>query len=189
MADPFIGEINLFAGNFAPRGWAFCSGQLLSISQNTALFALIGTIYGGDGRVNFGLPDLRGRVAMGQGTGPGLSPASLGQRAGSENVTLFEDELAPHTHTVASTTSFGAQSGDATQHSPVGGALSGPTIQGNPGVTIYSSQAPDTNLEGSSVSGALAVADTGGDGSHTNMQPFLGLNYIIAIQGTFPSRN
>jgi len=187
MSEPFIGEINLFGGNFAPRNWAFCHGQLLSISQNTALFSLIGTIYGGDGRTNFGLPDLRSRAAVGAGTGPGLPDARLGQRGGSESVTLSAAELGVHSHNVASTRSFGAQSGNATQHSPAGGALSAPTIQGNPGLMIYSTQAPDTDLEGASVSGTLQVANAGSGGSHTNMQPFLVMNYIIAVQGLFPS--
>ena len=189
MSDPFIGEISLFGGNFAPRNWAFCSGQLLSISQNTALFALIGTIYGGDGRTNFALPDLRSRAAVGAGNGPGLSSASLGQRAGTENATLTASELGAHSHSVTSTTSFGAQSGTANQHEPTGGELAEPTIQGNPGLMIYSSQASDTDLEGASVSGALVVADAGSGAAHTNMQPFMGVNYIIAIQGQFPSRN
>jgi microcystin-dependent protein len=189
MADPFIGEITIFAGNFAPRGWAFCSGQLLSISQNTALFALIGTTYGGDGRTNFGLPDLRGRAGVGNGSGPGLSPAFLGQRAGVERVTPTLSELGSHTHTVTSTTSFGAQSGVATQHSPAGGALSEPTVQDNPGVLLYSTQPPDVDLEGASVSGAFEVANAGGSAPHENMQPFQVLNYIIALQGQFPSRN
>jgi microcystin-dependent protein len=189
MSDPFIGEINLFAGNFAPRGWAFCAGQLLSISQNTALFALVGTTYGGDGRTSFGLPDLRSRAVVGAGNGPGLSPALLGQRAGAEAVTVSQNQLSSHTHDVTSTTSFDAQSGAATQHTPAGGALAEPTVQGTPGMTIYSTQASDTSLEGASVSGALQVSDTGNSTPHENMQPFLGLNYIIAIQGTFPSRN
>jgi len=189
MSDPFIGEISLFGGNFAPRSWAFCSGQLLSISQNTALFSLIGTIYGGDGRTTFGLPDLQGRAAVGAGNGPGLSNATLGTRAGTETVALTEGQIASHTHNVTSTTSFGAQSGVATQHGPTGGALASPTIQGNPGVSVYSTQAADTDLEGASVSGALEVADTGSGTPHENMQPYLGMNYIIAIQGTFPSRN
>jgi len=189
MSEPFLGEITLFAGNFAPRGWAMCSGQLISISQNTALFALVGTNYGGDGRTTFGLPDLQGRAAVGPGTGPGLSTVRLGQRGGAETVTLTSTQLGAHTHNVTSTTSFGAQSGNATQHSPAGGALSEPTVQSNPGVLLYSTQAPDTDLEGASVSGALQVAPVGDGTAHQNMQPFHALNYIIAIQGVFPSRN
>lgn len=189
MAEPFIGEISLFGGNFAPRGWALCAGQLLPISQNTALFSLVGTTYGGDGRTTFGLPNLQGRAAVGSGNGPGLSNAIIGQRTGVETVAPTTAELPSHTHSVTSTTSFDAQSGEATQHSPAGGALSEPTVQGMAGVLLYSELTPDTVLEGGSVSGTLEVANTGSSTPHQNMQPFQVMNYIIAIQGIFPSRN
>jgi microcystin-dependent protein len=140
-ADPFIGEVGLFANNFAPRGWAFCDGQLLSIAQHTALFSLLGTTYGGDGRTTFGLPDLRGRTAIGEGTGPGLTPRTLGSKTGVENVTLTEAQMPSHAHTL-----------------PL---------------------PPSSDMTGS----------TGGNQPHTNMQPSLALNYIIALVGTFPSRS
>jgi len=139
--DPFIGEVGLFANNFAPRGWAFCDGQLLQISENTALFSLLGTTYGGDGRTTFGLPDLRGRTAIGEGAGPGLTPRPLGSKTGVENVTLTEAQMPSHAHTL-----------------PL---------------------PPSSDMTGS----------TGGNQPHTNMQPSLALNYIIALQGIYPSRN
>ena len=191
MADPFIGQVEIFGGNFAPRGWAFCAGQLLSISSNTALFSLLGTIYGGDGRTTFGLPDLRGRAPVGAGHGPGLTSRQLGQKAGAESVTLDTARMATHNHVVSvSVDELGAQTGNANQHEASSTAvMATPTVQGNPGLDIYSTQPPDTDIEGAEVSGNLVVADTGGGGSHTNVQPLLAMNYIIALVGVFPSRN
>jgi microcystin-dependent protein len=122
MAEPFVGEIRMFAGNFAPRGWALCDGQLLAVSQNDALFSLLGTIYGGDGRTTFGLPDLRGRIPVHEGSGPGLTPRSLGQRGGSETVTLSESQLASHGHRLRAVGARGT-SGD-----PQGRLLAGSTV-------------------------------------------------------------
>lgn len=189
MADPFIGQISIFAGNFAPRGWALCDGQLLPISSFTALFSLLGTTYGGDGRTTFALPDLRGRVAVGDGSGPGLTPRRVGERSGSQTVTLTAAQLPSHNHGLTMATTLPARSDNADQHSPSGGVLSIPTVQGNPGLSFYSAQAPDTSIDGAGVEGALTLGNTGGGASHENMQPFLALYYIIALVGTFPSRS
>jgi microcystin-dependent protein len=166
MASPFIGEIRLFGFHFQPVGWAFCRGQLLSIAQNTALFALLGTTYGGNGTTTFGLPNLQGRVAVGFGNGPGLSPVDLGEMAGAETVTLTSPQLPSHSHTMTGAT------GAATTNRPTG-AFSG---AGN----LYST----TDNVAMGPTGA-----TGGSQPHENRQPYLGLNYCIALQGIFPSRN
>ena len=174
MSEPFIGEIVLFAGNFAPRGWAFCQGQLLSIAQNTALFSILGTTYGGDGRVTFALPDLRGRVPLGQGQGPGLSNYVLGEQSGTENVTLLITEIPQHTHLLT------CLNGDGDKQTPVGNVLAN---DGAGGANPYSDQTP------SGVMSPLAVQPAGGSQPHNNLQPYLALDYIIAMEGIFPSRN
>lgn len=173
--DPFLAEITLFAGNFAPRGWAFCSGQLLPINQNQALFSLLGTTYGGDGRTTFALPDLRGRVPIQQGNGAGLSHYSLGQRGGKELEQLTLANLPSHNHSVKIPV---AEEGD--EASPVGNYLAGDPN----GATSYKAT-PDTN-EFLATSNSL---NNGGSQAFDIRQPFLGLNYIIATQGVFPSRN
>ena len=172
MSEPFVGEIRMFAGNFAPRGWAFCDGQLLPVSQNTALFSLIGTTYGGDGRTTTALPNLQGRAPMHPGRGPGLTDRRLGQNGGTETVTLSEAQLANHTHTLQATVSRGSSS------QPQGNAFNRSV-----GDTAY--HAP-TNLTGMS---AAMAANSGGSQAHNNMQPFLTLNFIIALQGLYPSRS
>ena len=170
--DPFIGEVQWFAGNFAPRGWAFCDGQLLSISQNTALFSILGTTYGGDGRTTFGLPDVRGRVIIHQGTGPGLTNRRLGQKAGAESETLSVNQMPSHAHTLR------ASGGSATAVAPAGNVLA------SPGRTrLYDSGTANTNMN------TAAITSTGGTQSHNNMQPYNTLSCIIALQGLFPSRN
>lgn len=191
MSEPFIGQIEIFAGNFAPRGWAFCHGQLLQIASNTALFSLLGTIYGGDGRTNFALPDLRGRAPVGPGNGPGLSNRSLGQRGGAETVTLTTAQMPYHNHGVThSPGTLGAQTGDGDQHEPSSTAvLATPTVQNTPGLNTYSTQAPDTDIEGADVSGNLVLNNTGGGQPHTNLMPLMAMNYIIALQGVYPSRD
>lgn len=171
MSEPFVGEVRMFAGNFAPRGWAFCDGQLLAVSQNDALFSLLGTIYGGDGRTTFGLPDLRGRVPIHPGSGPGLSPRRLGAKAGSEKETLIVNQLPSHTHEVRASSSI------AQNTSPVGNALASPTGD------LYTASAPNTNMASSSIT-AL-----GGSRSHSNLQPFLCIHFIIALFGIYPSRH
>ena len=172
MSEPFVGEIRMFAGNFAPRGWAFCDGQLLAVSQNDALFSLFGTIYGGDGRTTFGLPDLRGRIPLHQGTGPGLSNRRLGSKGGSENVTLTTNQLASHTH------DFNANTAPATGSAPQGKVLADPS----PGQLFRSA---DQNVS----LAATSIANTGGTQPHTNLMPTLCVNFIVALFGIYPSRN
>ena len=170
MSDPFIGEIRLFAGNFAPRNWAFCSGQILSIAQNTALFSLLGTTYGGNGQTTFALPDLRGRVPMGRGQGPGLSPRDLGEVAGAENVTLTSNQIPAHRHALRASTT-------AASVTTPGGALLGTTS-----VNSYDTASASVAM----APGAIGI--TGGSQPHNNMAPTQTLNYIIALFGVFPSR-
>ena len=172
--EPFIGQIIMFGGNFAPRGWAFCDGQLLSIAQNSALFSILGTTYGGDGRTTFGLPDLRGRVPMHEGNGPGLTPRTLGQKAGTENVVLTTDQIPSHTHGANAVAPAG-NSNDAQNNfwADDAGVSSG---------TYHTGPANTTMNSG-------AISPVGEDGAHTNVQPFLCINFIIALIGIFPSRS
>ena len=173
---PFIGEIRLFAGNFAPRGYAFCDGQLLAISSNTALFSIMGTTYGGDGRTTFGLPDLRGRTPIGPRRGPGLTNRTLGQKLGQETVTLTQATMASHNHPLIATTDA------ATTMMPANNLPASPP--GLLGTRIYADGPPNATMNAAAID-----APTDGNQPHINMQPFLGLNYIIALQGLFPSRN
>jgi len=179
MADPFLAEIIMFGGNFAPRGWAFCDGQLLAISQYSALFSLLGTTYGGDGRTTFALPDLRGRVPVGPRRGPGLTDRKLGEKGGAEHNTLNVTQLPSHNHSVSATLQ-GIEAG-ANETAPAGNMLA----EAND--SIY-----DANAAGSDMgSDAIKVTqqNVGGNQSVNNMQPWLGINYIIALQGIFPSRS
>jgi len=176
MSEPFIAEIRIFAGNFAPRSWAFCDGQLLPISQNTALFSLIGTTYGGDGRTTTALPNIQGRAVMHPGRGPGLTARRLGQRGGSETVTLTEAQMPNHTHALMAAPSPAEESG------PVSNGAPNSLARGANGSQYRNS----TNL----VSLAdQALTPTGGSLPHNNMQPFLAMNFIIALQGLYPSRS
>lgn len=173
MSEPFIAEIRIFAGNFAPRGWAFCNGQLLPVSQNTALFSLIGTTYGGDGRSTTALPNMQGRVPMHPGRGPGLTSRRLGQRGGTEMVTITEAQMPSHTHT---------------QH---GGERR--ARNEFPSTTATVAEAGETTYApGSSTTVNMAdqaVANTGGSQPHNNLQPFLTMTFIIALVGLYPSRS
>jgi microcystin-dependent protein len=172
MSNPFIGEIRLFAGNFAPQNWAFCAGQLLAISQNNALFALIGTTYGGDGISTFALPDLRGRVPMDQGNGPGLTPRLIGQMFGTETVTLNSTQIPAHNHLV------NGSSATATTTSPTGGVLA------DRSTSFYTANNTAlVTLPGNT------IGNTGGSLPHNNMMPYLGLSFIISLFGIFPSRS
>lgn len=171
--QPYLAEISIFAGNFAPVGYAFCSGQLISISQNTALFSLLGTTYGGNGVTNFALPDLRGRVVIGAGQGSGLSNFDLGQVGGEEDHTLTVQEIPAHSHAVM------AQSGEGNANAPAGNVLAGAVEP----VSGYSSAAPNSAMSANTISAA------GGSQPHNNLPPYLAINYIIALTGIFPSRS
>lgn len=177
MSEPFIGQVMLFAGNFAPRGWAFCQGQILSIAQNTALFSILGTTYGGNGQTTFALPDLRGRVAIGTGQGPGLPVINLGQMDGAPTHTLIITEMPAHNHTAQAQGNSG--SGDSS--SPNGNTWATSTSRDN----VYINAAPNGPMAANTVTVGIA----GGSQPHNNMQPYLGMNYIIAIEGIYPSRN
>jgi microcystin-dependent protein len=172
MADQFVAEIRIFPFNFAPQGWAFCDGQLLPISQNTALFSLLGTTYGGDGKSNFALPNMRGSAPMHPGQGPGLSLHDLGETAGSDTVTLLESEIPAHSHAV------NASAADGTTGIP-----SGQLVANGVDVNMYTTTFTATALN------ANAVDPAGGDQPHSNLQPYLTLNFCIALQGVFPPRN
>jgi len=177
MSEPFIAEIILFAGNFAPRGWAFCQGQILSIAQNTALFSLLGTTYGGNGQTTFALPDLRGRVPVGTGQGPGLPSIDLGQVAGEPTHTLIITEMPAHNHQAQA--QGNSNTGD--NPSPAGNTWAISDARAN----NYVNAAPNGPMAPNTVTVGIA----GGSQPHNNMQPFLGMNYIIAIEGIYPSRN
>jgi len=176
MSEPFIAEIRIFAGNFAPRGWAFCNGQLLPLAQNTALFSLIGTTYGGDGKTTMALPDMQGRAPMHPGRGPGLTDRRLGQRGGSEAVTLSEAQIPNHTHAQLGSNEESEFDGTSNPQNALSGSVEG-------GKELY---ADANNLQPIS---EAAVENTGGSQPHNNMQPFLSMNFIIALQGLFPSRS
>lgn len=172
--DPFVAEIRIFPFNFAPKGWAFCDGQILPISQNTALFSLLGTTYGGNGQSTFALPDLQGRAPMHPGQGPGLSLHDLGETGGSETVSLLESEIPSHTHTLMA--------------NPVAGNRTNPggnSIARTSGAAPYLPASPVPPLV--SLSGQ-AVSPAGGDQPHNNLMPYLTLNFCIALQGVFPPR-
>jgi microcystin-dependent protein len=171
MADPFLGQISIFSFPFAPKGWAFCNGQILSIAQNQALFSLLGTTYGGNGITTFGLPNLQSRTQVSQGQGPGLSPYTLGQVGGEAAHTLITAEMAPHSHGAATAS-------DTTQMSPQG-TYWAPNIAGN----FTYAPTPGGNM-------SPAAVGLGGNGQpHENRQPYLVLNFCIALVGVFPSRN
>lgn len=176
MSEPFIAEIRIFAGNFAPRSWAFCDGQLLPVSQNTALFSLIGTTYGGDGRSTTALPNMQGRAPMHPGRGPGLTARRLGQRMGSEMVSLSEAQIPSHSHTVR------ARDEPGTSGTPPSNTAS----IANTGFTdrLY---VPNTSSNVVDMASQTA-SNTGGSQEHNNIQPFLTMNFIIALQGLYPSR-
>jgi len=174
--DPFIGEIRMFCGNFAPNGWALCDGRLLDIQQYAALFSILGTFFGGNGVKNFALPDLRGRVPVHPGQGPGLSPYTMGQTGGSENVTLTSNQMPQHNHALGASTTPGANSSPqngypASGVDSQGGAVNGYAASGN------TTMAP------------TIVGQAGGSQPHENRPPFLCVNFIIALNGIFPSRS
>lgn len=174
MSNPFVAEIRIFTGGFAPKGWAQCDGQLMSISQNTALFSLLGTTYGGNGTSNFALPNMQGCAPMQAGQGPGLSLRDLGETAGEQTVTLLQTEMPAHSHQVKASGTVGNRQGPANDvFSRVTGALP------------YAPSNGPTNVQMSPFGTTIA----GGSQPHNNMPPFLGLNFIIALQGVFPARS
>jgi microcystin-dependent protein len=192
MANPFLSQILIWAPNFAPQGWAFCAGQLLPISQNAALFSLIGTIYGGDGRTTFALPNLQGRIPIGAGQSSGLSFYDLGTVGGFESVQLNANTLPSHTHSASPslTVQVPAVAGNGTTNAPSPSVFpAAPTDAARNPVNIYSNQATTTTLGSPTVSGSVTIGATGSGQPHENRQPFLAVNFIIALQGIFPSRN
>ncbi len=175
--DGTIGEIRMFAGNFAPRQWAFCEGQLLEINSNTALFSILGARYGGDGRVTFGLPDFRGRVSMGAGNGPGLTPREFGQKFGTENNVLQVSQLPPHNHDAV----VNVFSGDGTKRSAVDNFLGG-----DASTSVYSA----TPTSGKTLNpSSIEVGNTGSGRDINNIQPTTVMNYILCTDGLYPSRS
>ncbi len=173
MADPFVAEIRIFPFNFAPKGWAWCDGQLLPLSQNTALFSLLGTTYGGNGKSNFALPDLQGRAPMHPGQGPGLSLHDLGEQGGSETVSLLESEIPSHSH--------GLMANPLDGDTPV---AAGNAFGRDGNSPLYKAPAGTTTAP----LAAEALAPAGGDQPHNNMQPYLTFYFCIALQGVFPPR-
>ncbi len=176
MANPFLAEIRIFTGNFAPKGWALCDGQIMPISQNTALFSLLGTTYGGDGKSNFAIPNLQGCAPMQAGQGPGLSLRDLGETGGEQAVTLLQTEMPAHSHTA--------------QAALTGGGVTSPTnnawasgLKGHAPAFVASN--PQTNVQ----MNPLGTSIAGGNLPHNNLPPFLGLTFIIALQGVFPPRS
>jgi microcystin-dependent protein len=182
MSNPFLGEIRVFGGNFAPLGWAYCSGQILLISQNSALFTLIGTTYGGNGTTTFALPDLRGRVVVGQGDGPSTSARVVGEAGGTETVTLTANQMPTHSHAVTAYDTL------ATSSAPSGLALAkAPPANPSQDSLFYLNAGVGSPNTAALPADTLSVA--GGSQPHENMAPFLALSYIIALEGVFPSRN
>ena len=184
MSNPFVAEIRIFTGNFAPKGWALCNGQLMPISQNTALFSLLGTTYGGDGKSTFALPNLQGSAPMQQGQGPGLSLRDLGETGGEQAVTLLQTEMPAHTHTMTATSTTGTLLAAANNEWGVANAGGGKTGGGSQ-VNFYST----TTGSGTVPMSPLATSVAGASLPHNNMPPFLGLTFIIALQGVFPPRS
>ena len=181
-SEPFIAEISLFAGNFAPRNYALCQGQLLSIAQNTALFSLLGTTYGGNGQTTFGLPDFRGRVPIGTGQAPGFPAINLGEMGGAPTHTLIITEMPAHNHTVQS----------QLRGTSINGNLGTPdnvVFATNDNISSYTRNTSEMDLSFNPAALSVAVGIAGASQAHNNMQPYLGMNFVIALQGIFPSRN
>lgn len=193
--DPILGSIILFAGTFVPRGWADCNGAILPIAQNQALFSLLGITYGGNGTTTFALPDLRGRVPVGIGQGPGLTNHTLGEMAGVETVTLTTNQIPAHTHTISAgnlTVTLKAANTSGQHAAPLQGDFIGVTTDGSTDYPAFVTNPPAANqitLGGvtSSLAG-IVIGSTGGSQPHTNMQPYLGMRYIIATEGIYPTR-
>lgn len=178
MSEPFIGMIVAFGGNFAPRGWALCQGQLLSIAQHTALFSILGTTYGGNGQTTFALPDLRGRAIVGEGQGPGLAPYALGEMAGAESTTLTTSQMPAHTHLVS------AQATAASAPSPAG-AVPAEMGTGKNATNLYG---PPNSMTATTMAPSM-ISQAGGSQPFSVLNPFTVINYIIALEGIFPPHN
>ncbi|WP_044871588.1 tail fiber protein [Pseudomonas sp. LFM046] len=203
MSDPFLGEIRMVGFNFAPRSWALCQGQIMGISQNSALFSLLGTMYGGNGQTTFALPDFRGRSPVGQGQGLGLSPITVGEVSGTENVTILSNQMPAHTHTATPVSNSITASGQATipaatagttQANPGPTTVLGPIAAGGRAGTLYSTGTADTNLAPFNVSvlgdmPGITIGLSGGSQPLDIRNPYLGTNFVIALEGIFPSRN
>lgn len=172
MVDPFVAEIRILPYNFVPKGWAACNGQLLPISQNTALFSLLGTTYGGDGKTTFALPNLEGRAPMQWGSGPGLTPRSLGEQGGADAVTLLDAQMPQHTHQLNASNRLG-RSGNPTDNA----------LATSSGAAIYTANPPDTQMN------FQALARAGSSAPHNNLQPYLTMQFCIALQGVYPPRS
>jgi microcystin-dependent protein len=175
--DPFVAEIRIFPFNFAPRGWAFCNGQLVPIAQNTALFSLLGTTYGGNGQTTFGLPNLQGSAPMHPGQGPGLTQHNLGEMGGTETVTLLETEMPVHSH------SMKAYNSNGTLASPANNVSSGPSPVTDKDLFSYKNGPPNVTMK------ADTLGTIGGGLPHNNLMPYLTMNFCIALQGVYPPRN
>lgn len=176
MSSPFLAEIRMFGGNFAIIGWALCNGQILPISQNTALFSLLGTNFGGNGTSNFGLPNLQASVPMGMGNGPGLTPRVIGETGGANSVTLTQNQMAAHNHPAKCDTADGAQA------SPIGGLWAEVKVGRNPH-NYYHNSSDGTQMN------VGALSPSGGNAPHNNLQPYLTVTFLIALQGIYPVRN
>ena len=200
--DTFIGQIIMFAGNFAPRDWAFCDGQLLQISENQSLYSILGTTYGGDGRTTFGLPDFRGRVPIGQGQGNGLTTRRMGEQIGIEDVTLSTAQMPIHSHAAKTTISgssvtakLKSSSYEGTTNVPLNNYLAKPNNIGLQSINMYDSSADiemasdAIEIDLSAVTANTTSDDTGGNSAHNNIQPSLVMNYIICVNGVYPSRS
>ena len=200
--DTFIGQIIMFAGNFAPRDWAFCDGQLLQISENQSLYSILGTTYGGDGRTTFGLPDFRGRVPIGKGQGNGLTTRRMGEQIGIEDVTLSTAQMPIHSHAAETTISgssvtakLKASSAEGTTNVPLNNYLAKPNNIGLQSINMYDSSADiemasdAIEIDLSAVTANTTSDDTGGNSAHNNIQPSLVMNYIICVNGVYPSRS
>jgi microcystin-dependent protein len=200
MGDPMLAEIKMFGGNYAPQNWAYCWGQLLAINEYTALFSLLGTYFGGDGRTTFGVPDLRGRVPVGNGSGPGRTPRSIGQAGGYEQVTLSVQQVPAHGHDSTSgltgdiTATLRCYNDRGTTNIPDNAVLAKQANGVNPKAMVYEATEANTNMASSSITTQhtlavnVEVQNTGGNQGHENMPPWQCLNYIIALQGYYPPR-
>lgn len=184
QSEPFLGQITWFGGNFAPRGWAFCDGQLLAISSNTALFSILGTVYGGDGRTTFALPDARGRSLVHPGNGPGLSQVRLGERGGSEMTTLTTANMPNHNHTATVDATLHATTQAGTENIPTGRLLADDDRD-----RIYAAGPADTTMSSEAITATATIGNNGSSVPFNHRSPYVSANCIIALQGIFPSRN